>query len=74
MPIFEFQCKKCRKDFEELLPNSDVSKVACPLCKSKNIKRKLSVFGCVSTPATGGCESAGGCPMKHQCGSNCHHE
>ncbi len=43
MPLFEYRCKKCRKEFEELV-RSCAEKVCCPACKSGKVEKKLSVF------------------------------
>jgi putative FmdB family regulatory protein len=43
MPIYEFTCKKCKHDFEELIFNRS-EKVACPECGSKKVVRAMSVF------------------------------
>jgi len=45
MPLFEFHCSSCDRDFEELVRNDDDSDaVRCPHCRSAGITRKLSVF------------------------------
>ncbi|MBI4823069.1 MAG: zinc ribbon domain-containing protein [Nitrospirae bacterium] len=43
MPIYEYRCSACEKDFEKLVFGSQV--VRCPHCNSSNIKKKLSLFG-----------------------------
>ena len=42
MPIFEYHCKECRKQFETLVNPSTVP--ACPDCGSRELARQLSVF------------------------------
>jgi putative FmdB family regulatory protein len=43
MPIYEYECVKCGKQFEHLaLPKSPAP--ACPSCKGKNLKQMLSMF------------------------------
>ncbi len=44
MPIYEYQCKKCKHVFEELVRSSDAGRVACPRCDSKEAERQPSVF------------------------------
>lgn len=45
MPIFEFECSQCHTDFEELVRNSEAaSKVECPNCGGRKVKKKLSTF------------------------------
>ena len=42
MPIFEYACKKCGKEFETLVrPGSDAS--ACPACQSTEIEKLISI-------------------------------
>ena len=72
MPIFEFTCKKCKGEFEELVFGDDISDVVCPKCESTAVERKMSVFAFKSggkftsskggscsgcTPGPGGCSS-----------------
>ena len=65
MPIYEFECQKCKKGFEELIFNTR-AKVSCPSCKSKRVKRVLSATaiktgsGFKSTAHGGGCSGCGG--------------
>ncbi len=41
MPIFEYQCKGCGKEFEALvLPTTDAP--ACPACKSTELEKLIS--------------------------------
>jgi putative FmdB family regulatory protein len=45
MPIYEFACQSCGKDFEELVFNAKaLEKLACPACESKEIEKKISMF------------------------------
>jgi putative FmdB family regulatory protein len=45
VPIFEFKCKKCEKEFEiiSLFNSSDIIK--CPHCDNGDVKRLLSPCG-----------------------------
>ncbi|MCD6507915.1 zinc ribbon domain-containing protein [Candidatus Poribacteria bacterium] len=45
MPIYEFHCKNCGLDFEELLSSLNSKSVRCPECESGEVERKLSLFG-----------------------------
>ena len=41
MPIFEYACKSCGKDFEALVrPNSPAP--ACPACQSSDLEKLIS--------------------------------
>ena len=67
MPIYEYRCRACSKEFEKYV-HGPATKVACPTCDSGDIMRKLSVFGLRSdgpVPSAmttgGGCCGGGGC-------------
>jgi len=66
MPIYEYKCKKCGKDFEMLVTSSS-DPLACPDCKGK-VERKLSVFA--ASVASNACPSESNCPSagKKGCG------
>jgi len=77
MPIFEYMCKSCGKNFEKLVPRPTDELYPCPDCCSKNTEKKLSAFGGILTgssqmscPSASACESmgrpgcgGGKCPM-----------
>ncbi|MDB6018482.1 MAG: Regulatory protein FmdB family [Pedosphaera sp.] len=44
MPIYEFQCGKCKKESEILVRSSQWEGTPCPHCGSTNLTKKLSVF------------------------------
>ncbi len=61
MPIFEYTCHDCGKDFEELVSSADEA-VRCPSCHSAHIARRLSVFAAsASSRSAGPACSSGGC-------------
>ena len=43
MPIYEFKCKKCNKDFEKIIA-WDAEGVECPECRSQETEKQLSSF------------------------------
>ena len=60
MPLFEYTCGKCGKEFEELVRDPDDA-VACPHCGSKKTEKRLSAFAA----RVGGSAASGGasaCP------------
>lgn len=64
MPILQYHCKNCNKDFEELVKRFD-DEVACPVCKAK-AERLYSgeIFSATGKPAkkcSGNCKTCKGC-------------
>lgn len=68
MPIYEFHCEDCGKDFESLVMiASAIDSVTCKHCKSSNIKKMVSTVSSPPTKGAGipagalsGCSSRGG--------------
>ena len=42
MPIFEYRCKECEKEFETLVMGRE--RPACPSCRSSRLEKLLSTF------------------------------
>ena len=61
MPIYEYTCGDCRKDFELLVRSGE--EPACPDCGQSSLTRRLSV---PAAPATRGSSSS--LPMAPPCG------
>lgn len=63
MPIYEYSCQSCRREFETLVRSDSVP--SCPECGSTDLAKRLSVFATASTPgearhaAVGPCGSCG---------------
>lgn len=56
MPIYEYHCNDCDKDFELLvMRHAEADKQVCPTCKSESVQRKISAFA-----AQGGSTSSAG--------------
>jgi putative FmdB family regulatory protein len=57
MPIFEFHCNDCGKDFERLVFGGD-PQVECPVCNKPNCERLMSAcnakVGAKLTASSGG--------------------
>ncbi|MFC1868008.1 zinc ribbon domain-containing protein [Thermodesulfobacteriota bacterium] len=72
MPIYEYRCMKCNKEFEYLVFGSD-SAVSCPECNGEKVKRQMSACSIKSgnnySPASGssGCStcSSSNCSTCH---------
>lgn len=65
MPIYEYKCSKCKKEFEVLIFNLS-EKVECKFCGSKKVKRMFSTFGIGGKDSSSGNSkgdgsSCGGC-------------
>ncbi|MGM0680950.1 MAG: FmdB family zinc ribbon protein [Thermodesulfobacteriota bacterium] len=67
MPIYEFQCQKCKKIFETLLLSSSPeakAKIRCPDCSSREVKKAISATNIGSSsasPSLSGMPSIGNC-------------
>jgi putative FmdB family regulatory protein len=44
MPIFEFVCKDCEQQFEDLIFGTKLDGVVCPTCGSDRVRKKMSTF------------------------------
>jgi putative FmdB family regulatory protein len=42
MPLYEYACKQCDRQFELLVRGSDTPE--CPSCHGRDLERRLSVF------------------------------
>lgn len=42
MPVYEFVCRGCGHEFEELVIGSE--ELLCPRCKGRELSKKFSVF------------------------------
>ena len=53
MPIYEFRCNRCKKEFSQLfLKANDVDLARCSFCKSQDLTRILSPFAVHQTEAS----------------------
>ena len=62
MPLFEYACKECDKEFELLVRGSETPE--CPSCHSTELQRRLSVFAA----HTNGGSSPSAMPSMGACG------
>jgi putative FmdB family regulatory protein len=42
MPVYEYECKKCKEKFEKNLKINENMQVLCPKCKSEDCNRLIS--------------------------------
>lgn len=66
MPIFEYACQNCGKEFETIVLSGQ--KPQCPKCKSTKLRQKLSVFAVASAGKTCGAGFAEGDGSCGTCG------
>ena len=65
MPILEFRCKDCGKQYDDLVRSAD--EAVCPSCGSKRAERLISTFavnrvgsdGASAGPGPGSCGTCG---------------
>jgi putative FmdB family regulatory protein len=62
MPLYEFMCDKCGKQFEELFRSlTERRRPRCPHCKSGNVHKMFSTFAMGGGSSKGGGGDGGGC-------------
>lgn len=54
MPIYEYKCKDCGKQFTKLVFKLD-EEVGCPSCKSKNVEKMISTISSISGGSGSSC-------------------
>ncbi|MFC1919275.1 zinc ribbon domain-containing protein [Chloroflexota bacterium] len=52
MPLYEYRCKKCGRNFETLARSAHDAEPKCPLCGSEEVERTVGSF---SISGCGGC-------------------
>jgi putative FmdB family regulatory protein len=62
MPIYEYVCRECEHEFEELVQVGH--KPRCPSCDSLRLEKKFSSFAVSADSLPAACEVAGPC---HNC-------
>ncbi|MCU0248499.1 MAG: zinc ribbon domain-containing protein [Bryobacter sp.] len=62
MPMYEYRCEQCGKQFEQLRRMSEADTgVVCPACQSQDVARLLSTCAFSGGSASGGGAPSGGC-------------
>ena len=70
MPIYEYTCKKCGHEFEELIRADE--QPACPSCGQPEVERQLSVPAAHSAKSgASACPARDSCGMSGCCGQSC---
>lgn len=59
MPIYEYACQDCGREFEALIRSDTVPE--CPACHSVSLEKKLSVFAAAVAPDTSSRAAASPC-------------
>jgi putative FmdB family regulatory protein len=67
MPIYEYHCQQCGREFEKLMGfnDPDAQSPECPACQSRNTQKRISTFASRGAQSSGvssasSCGSAGG--------------
>jgi len=73
MPLYEFVCRQCNKDFETIVPASRRDAVACPDCGNEKTARKISLASParVSHTVAANTSFGQGCGAESCCGGGC---
>lgn len=55
MPLYEYVCRKCGKEFSEVLTikEHDKKKIQCPKCKSEDLEHVIEPFFAKTASKTG---------------------
>jgi len=71
MPIYEYRCKACGRQYEKIVFQRNAPAPACPECGSSQSEKLISVPGAVGVPSTGAAAKPASCPAaaSGQCGS-----
>jgi putative FmdB family regulatory protein len=63
MPLFEFECLDCGRNFEKLVfKASQDQDLTCPACGSSKLEEKISTFSSASSSKAGVSSSANCAP------------
>jgi putative FmdB family regulatory protein len=52
MPLYDFRCRACGREFEALVRPHDAEGVACPECRAADVEQLLSTFAVSSQEKT----------------------
>ncbi len=68
MPLYEYKCAKCDKNFEILQRSNE--KIVCPNCGGKSLEKQFSVFASNSSSESAS-SGSGMPPSSGSCGTGC---
>lgn len=64
MPLYEFECLDCKKEFEVIVRNAEAAgEVICKHCNSANIRKKISA-GSFHSKSAGTALPGSGCTAR----------
>ena len=71
MPIYEYTCLSCEREFEKLVNGG--AAVACPACGAERVMKRLSLFRARTAVSAGSAPSGGAAPLGGGgcCGGGC---
>ena len=62
MPLYEFACNACGKEFEELFRSmTERRTMRCPGCASRDVRKRFSTFATAGGDPSKGRDAGGGC-------------
>ncbi|HIF39914.1 MAG TPA: zinc ribbon domain-containing protein [Planctomycetes bacterium] len=67
MPVYEYVCKSCQHEFEELVFGSNLP--SCPQCEGEKLDKRVSTFGVGHSQPGGSPPALGPAPGPGPCGS-----
>ena len=73
MPLYEFVCRQCNKDFEMIVSADRRDSVPCPTCHNEKTARKVSLSSParVSQTVSANTSFGQGCGADTCCGGGC---
>ena len=61
MPLYEYRCSKCKKEFETLVSIKDLdNSIKCPNCGSEKTNRLMSTFSASVGSSSASCSTPAG--------------
>lgn len=73
MPLYEFYCPECSREFELLLSHTQADRATCPECEHTPMERKLSLFAAKTHKAPSTTPSPGPSPQPAAFTDHCAH-